>query len=96
MKHPSSGTLLLSLIESSLGRIVGGQTAKTQGNMDPHSVHPSQEYTLKEIAYFLRIYYTTYSKLMTKAAVGEKRYLKSGWQAFRRHPGLPHEGKRGW
>jgi putative transposase len=59
----------------SLDRIFSGQKAKVQKvqrDIGIHAAHMSHGYTLKEIADYLRIHYTTVSKVIAKAAENKK------------------------
>jgi putative transposase len=52
-----------------LGKIFGGLKEKEKRNMDIHTAHLSHGYTLKEIADYLGVHYTTVSKTIAKAVV---------------------------
>ena len=56
----------------SLDKIFRGQKGKAQRDKRIHVAHMSHGYTLKEIADYLRIHYTTASKVIGKAAVSKK------------------------
>jgi hypothetical protein len=56
----------------SLDKIFSGQETKVQRNIGIHVAHMSYGYTLKEIADYLRIHYTTVSKVIAKAGVLKK------------------------
>ena len=53
----------------SLDKIFRGQKAKAQRDKRIHAAHMSHGYTLKEIADYLEIHYTTVSKVIGKAGV---------------------------
>jgi REP element-mobilizing transposase RayT len=55
-----------------LDKIFRGQKAKAQRDGSIHAAHMSHGYTLKEIADYLRIHYTTVSKVIAKAGVSKK------------------------
>jgi putative transposase len=55
-----------------LDKIFRGQKAKAQRDISINAAHMSHGYTLKEIADYLRIHYTTVSKALAKAAVSKK------------------------
>jgi putative transposase len=56
----------------SLDKIFSGQEAKGQRDMSINTAHMSHGYTLKEIADYLGIHYTTVSKVIAKAGVSKK------------------------
>jgi hypothetical protein len=56
----------------SLDKIFSGQKARAQRDISINAAHMSHGYTLKEIADYLRIHYTTVSKVIAKAAVSKK------------------------
>jgi REP element-mobilizing transposase RayT len=56
----------------SLDKIFSGQKTKAQRDKRIHAAHMSHGYTLKEIADYLRIHYTTVSKVIGKAGVTNK------------------------
>jgi REP element-mobilizing transposase RayT len=56
----------------SLDKIFVGQKAKAQRDIGINAAHMSHGYTLKEIADYLRIHYTTVSKVIAKTAVSKK------------------------
>ncbi len=56
----------------SLDNIFRGQKTKDQRNISIRRAHMSQGYTLKEIADYLGIHYTTVSKVMAKAEKNKK------------------------
>jgi putative transposase len=56
----------------SLGNIFRGQETKAQRNMSINNAHTIQGYTLKEIADYLGIHYTTVSKVIANAVVIKK------------------------
>ena len=56
----------------SLDKIFRGQKAKAQRNIGIDAAHMSHGYTLKEIADYLQIHYTTVSKVLTRAAVRKR------------------------
>ncbi len=56
----------------SLEKIFSGQKAKAQRDISIHDAHTSHGYTLKEIADYLAIHYTTVSKVVAKEAVSKK------------------------
>ena len=56
----------------SLDKIFSGQKAKAQRDISINAAHMSHGYTLKEIADYLRIHYTTVSKVIVKVAVSKK------------------------
>jgi len=56
----------------SLDNIFRGNKTKAQRNTSIHNAHMSQGYTLKEIADYLGIHYTTVSKVIAKAEVNKK------------------------
>ena len=60
-----------------LDMIFSGQEAKGQRDMNINTAHMSHGYTLKEIADYLGIHYTTVSKVIAKAEVSNKRYFKT-------------------
>jgi REP element-mobilizing transposase RayT len=53
-------------------KIFRGQKAKAQRDRSIHAAHMSHGYTLKEIADYLRIHYTTVSKVIAKEGVSKK------------------------
>jgi len=55
----------------SLDKIFRGQKAKAQRDIWIGAAHMSHGYTLKEIADYLGIHYTTVSKVIAKAAVSK-------------------------
>jgi putative transposase len=55
----------------SLDKIFSRQKGKAQRDTNIHAAHMSHGYTLKEIADYLRIHYTTVSKVIGKAAVSK-------------------------
>ena len=61
----------------SLEKIFRGKEAKGQRDLGVQSAHMSHGYTLKEIADYLGIHYTTVSKVIAKGGVGKKRYFKT-------------------
>jgi hypothetical protein len=60
-----------------LDRIFSGQKVKGQRDMGINIAHISYGYTLKEIADYLGIHYTTVSKVIGKAEVNNKLYFKT-------------------
>jgi len=56
----------------SLDKIFSKQKAKAQRDISIKAAHMSHGYTLKEIADYLRIHYTTVSKVIAKVAVRKK------------------------
>jgi hypothetical protein len=56
----------------SLDKIFRGKKAKAQRDISINAAHMSHGYTLKEIADYLGIHYTTVSKVIAKAAVSKK------------------------
>jgi len=56
----------------SLEKIFRGQEAKVKRDRSINAAHMSHGYTLKEIADYLGIHYTTVSKVIAKAAVSKK------------------------
>jgi hypothetical protein len=56
----------------SLDKIFRGKKAKAQRDISINAAHMSHGYTLKEIADYLGIHYTTVSKVVGKAAVSKK------------------------
>jgi len=56
----------------SFEKIFRGQKAKVQRDRSINAAHMSHGYTLKEIADYLGIHYTTVSKVIAKAAVSKK------------------------
>jgi hypothetical protein len=59
-------------ISSSIDNIFRGQKTKDRRNTNNYNAHIRQGYTLKEIADYLGIHYTTVSKVMTKAEANKK------------------------
>ena len=53
-------------------KILSGQGEKAQSDIDIHAVYRSHGYSLKEIADYLPIHYTTVSKGTAKTAVSQK------------------------
>jgi putative transposase len=56
----------------SLDKIFGGQKAKAQRDKSINIAHMNHGYTMKEIAEYLGIHYTTISKVIVKTAVYKK------------------------
>jgi putative transposase len=56
----------------SLDNIFRGQKTKAQRNTSIRNAHMRQGYTLKEIADYLGIHYTTVSKVIAKAEANKK------------------------
>ena len=56
----------------SLDKIFSGQKGKTQRDISIHVAHMSYGYTLKEIADYFGIHYTTVSKVIANVAVNKK------------------------
>ena len=61
-----------SVSRLSLEKIFSGQKAKAQRDISIHDAHTSHGYTLKEIADYLAIHYTTVSKVVAKEAFSNK------------------------
>ncbi len=56
----------------SLEKIFGEQKAKAKRDIRIYTTHMSHGYTLKDIADYLGIHYTTISKVRAKMAAGKK------------------------